>query len=310
MIHRRIDCLRRIFLLPLIASGFFCQPLCAQDSLRILTWNIQMLPSIAKAGGKAKRSNAIINQLKARDYDVIVFQELFHKRSRKIITRGLTTEYPYHTDVLNKKSFALKSNGGVMIFSKFPIRNTHQIRFKDRKGFDRMTRKGALLVEIDIRGKPVQIAGTHLQAFGTQEILYSQYHQLATELLQPHSKDGVPQFPCGDFNTLKTLPLQLPESITQDFINRMPRYHYMLHTLDAQDGDLAGGQQFTMDRPYNDMCKSRKESRLILDYILVRHNGQSNFSVRRQVQIIRQPWHKEHQDLSDHFGLEAILTGF
>ena len=301
-----------IFIRTIFTIGFYLLsfPIVAQDSLKILSWNIQMLPSVAKAGGKAKRARAIAAQLNLRDYDVVVFQELFHKRSRRIITNGLKENYPNHTPVLNKKFLALKTNGGVMLFSKHPIKEVHQIRYKDRQGFDRMARKGALMAELDIHGKSIQVIGTHLQAFSTQEILYSQYHQLSAELLSSHEKDAVPQFICGDFNTLKALPPKLPADISQDFINRLPRYQFMLQTLNAQDGDLSGEQQFTMDRPYNDLCETRKEYRLLLDYILVRPQGLKVYSIRRQVQIMRAPWHKDHRDLSDHFGLEAVATGF
>ena len=68
----------------------------AQDTLKLLTWNVQMLPSIAKAGGKADRAKAIVNQLNDRDYDVLVFQELFHKRSRRIISNGLAKKASHY----------------------------------------------------------------------------------------------------------------------------------------------------------------------------------------------------------------------
>jgi endonuclease/exonuclease/phosphatase family metal-dependent hydrolase len=282
----------------------------AQDSLKVLTWNIQMLPRFVNSNGKIKRARAIVDQLKQKTYDVIAFQELFHARSRRIIVKGLSGYYPYHTSVLNKKTIALKSNGGVMLFSKHPIVASHQIRYKDRMGLDRFSRKGAVLAEIDFKGKRVQVAGTHLQAFGDQSILYSQYHQLAEELLKPYSRAGIPQLLCGDFNTLRTVPTQLPADISSDFIDRLPRYHYMLHTWEAMDGDLAGEQQFTMDRPYNDLCKTRKEFRLLLDYVLLRPNGMRDLSIRRKVEIMRHQWDQQHRDLSDHFGLEAVLSGF
>jgi endonuclease/exonuclease/phosphatase family metal-dependent hydrolase len=285
-------------------------PSFAQDTLRILTWNIQMLPNVVKGNKRAKRAEAIVNQLCQRRDDVIVLQELFQKRARKIITKGLKKHFPFHTQVLSKKFLAFKTNGGVMIWSKYKINNTHQIRYKSRTGFDRLSRKGALLADIDFKGHGIQVAGTHLQAFGSQEIMYSQYNQLNSELLLPNYHAGVPQFICGDFNTLKTIPPKLPDSISQTFVERMARYDVMLHTLQAIDGDLMGEQQFTMDRPYNDLCVTRKEFRLLLDYILVRFDRTIPLTIRRQVQIIRQRWSESHQDLSDHFALQAIVTGF
>ncbi len=279
----------------------------SQDSLSLLSWNIQMLP-IIKSNHKAIRARAIVNQLNQRGYDVVVFQELFQKRSRRIITKGLTQKYPYHTRVLNKKTIAFKTNGGVMLFSKYPIKQVYQIRFKYRSGIDKMSRKGALMAELDVNGKIIQVAGTHLQAFGAQEIMYSQYAQLASDLLERHAKQNVPQLICGDFNTIKSIPPSLPADISQSFIDRLARYSVMLETLRASDGELLGKQQFTMDRPNNDLCETRKEYRLLLDYFFIRPNGSTNFSINRRVQIIKQRWTKEHEDLSDHYGLEAVLS--
>lgn len=287
-----------------------CQDLEAQDSVRVLTWNVQMLPRFVKANGKKKRARAIVEQLRRRNYDVIVFQEVFYAPSRKILISGLGEYYPYHTRVLNKKTLTLKSNGGVMLFSRHPIRDVSEIRFKDRMGVDRLSRKGALLADIDLSGKRIQVAGTHLQAFGDQAILISQYRELAEELLKPNAKPGTPQLVCGDFNTLKTIPSEVPPDTSKDLLGHLPRYQVMLYTLDAMDGDLFGQQQFTMDRPYNDLCVTRKDRRLLLDYILVRPNGIPGLQVRRTIQIMRQPWDKQHQDLSDHFGLEAVLSGY
>lgn len=293
----------------LVVAMLLSLPAFPQDSLRILSWNVQMLPMLVNANGKGKRAKAIVEQLKTHHYDVVVFQELFKKRSRKIITKGLAEEFPYHTRVLNKKTISFKTNGGVMLFSRYPINEVHEIRYKDRTGFDKLSRKGALLAEMVVHGKTIQVAGTHLQAFGPTEIMYSQYKQLHDELLKPHTKPGVPQFICGDFNTIKTIPTQLPASVTPDMISRLARYPVMLETLGVMDYDLDGPQQFTMDRPYNDLCKGGKDRRLLLDYILVRTPNDISYSVTRRVRIMRQQWHKEHQDLSDHFALEAVVSG-
>jgi len=279
----------------------------AQDTLSLLSWNIQMLPSVVRNNGKAKRARAIVEQLKANPYDVVVFQEIFKKRSRRIIRKGISSLYPYHTKVLNKKFIALKTNGGVMIFSRYPITAVHEIQYRSRSGFDKYSRKGALLADIDIKGKTIQVGGTHLQAFGPQEIMFAQYHQLHDELLKPNQQSGVPQFVLGDFNTRQT-----PTSPPVASANGGPpltRYEYMLQTLGADDGPLAGDQQYTMDRPYNDLCEGNKSSRILLDYILVRPNGTTP-TVVRQVRIFRQQWDKEHQDLSDHFALEGKITGY
>jgi endonuclease/exonuclease/phosphatase family metal-dependent hydrolase len=291
----------------LVLISTFCQ---GQDSLKILSWNIQMLPRGINHNGKAKRAKIIAEQLKYSPYDVVVFQELFYRRSRRIIAKELQSEFPAQTNVLNKKSIALKTNGGVMIFSRHPIKEIKEIRFKNRSGPDRLSRKGAMLAAIDVNGNKVQIIGTHLQAFGMQETMYSQYQQLYDELLKPNEKKGIPQFICGDFNTIKELPKNLPANLPKNFAQRIARYETMLQTLQASDGDLDGEHQYTMDRPNNDLCEKRKEFRLLLDYFLFRPMTSNLTIAKRKVQIIRYPWRTGNQDLSDHFALEAVATSF
>ena len=181
-----------LFLLPLSSQS--------QDSLKLLSWNIQMLPR-GLAKGKAKRAKAIAEELTRNKYDVVVFQELFYARSRKILSQGLKQAYPHQTPVLNKKTFSFKLNGGVMLFSKYPITNIKQICYSSKSGPDRLSRKGALLAELAIKEKTIQVVGTHLQAFGKKEIMYAQYKQLFDELLKPNERTNVPQIICGDFNS-------------------------------------------------------------------------------------------------------------
>jgi endonuclease/exonuclease/phosphatase family metal-dependent hydrolase len=277
------------------------------DSLTVLSWNVKMLPTFMEARSKTQRAKAIVAQLKDSQADIVVLQELFYKKTRKLITKELQAIYPYQTTVLNPRAVSLKSNGGVLIMSKHPFIQTAQhIRFSARKGIDRMARKGAMWVEIAYKGKKVQVVGTHLQAWGTDSILYRQYRQIYEELLRPNEQKNVPQLICGDFNTLKKLPDSLPPTITPARVATMPRYAQLLTTLQATDGDLLGKHQFTMDRPHNDMCKKFKQSRIVLDYIFIR-NHSPHICIERSVKVLRQQWHKAHQDLSDHYAVEGKL---
>ena len=73
-----------VLLVVLICSSNFCL---GQNHLKILTWNIQMLPGIVnKCYNREKRCIGIIKNIKDSDYDIIVFQEVFYVG---IITPGL-----------------------------------------------------------------------------------------------------------------------------------------------------------------------------------------------------------------------------
>jgi endonuclease/exonuclease/phosphatase family metal-dependent hydrolase len=297
--------MRALFIAAFAAGTLVYKPAFGQDTLRLLSWNIQMLPFPAPPHGKAKRARVIAELLRQEAYDVVVFQEAFKRRSRGILRCQLKSEFPYQTEVLNRKTVSLKVSGGVMIFSRHPVDSVHEIRYTKRMGYDNLARKGAMLAEISFHGKKIQVLGTHLQAFGTDDILLSQYNQMRRELLDAHARDGVPQFLLGDFNTRKAPPV--PPGLSGNTPMPETRYAAMLQNLQAEDGELSGEQQYTMDRPNNDLTERSRNARIVLDYILVRPVD-FPLAIRRQVKIFRKQWHKDHQDLSDHFGLEAVVV--
>jgi endonuclease/exonuclease/phosphatase family metal-dependent hydrolase len=312
MTHFIIKYFLAIFLLLFVTTHSF-----AQDTLKLLTWNVQMLPRFVKNNGKAKRAKIIVEKLQNTDYEVVILQEVFYRRARKIITQGLAKAYPYQTPVLNKQFIGLKTNGGVIILSKLPIEKIDEIRFKSRASVDRFARKGAVMATILWKNQPLQIVGTHLQAFSTADITYNQLAQIKNELLEksqepkqettPTKVKEIPQIICGDFNIIKTLPTTMPSNLDSARIATLPRYPKLIEILQAEDGDLQGENQFSMDRPHNDLAKSFKQYRLLLDYVLLRKTTNTTLSIVRKIKIFRQAWHKEHQDLSDHFGVEALI---
>jgi len=91
------------------------------EKIKILSWNIYMLPSIVMVKGKADRAQAIGEVLRNSDYDVIVFQEAFQRRARKKILQQLKESFPYQTGPANQKLVSLKTNSGIWIFNNHPI---------------------------------------------------------------------------------------------------------------------------------------------------------------------------------------------
>src|SRR3954469_17403901 len=119
------------------------------EKIKVLSWNIYMLPGVL-GSGNALRAEAIGRVLSSGDYDVIVFQEAFDQKARRIISHLLKESYPYEVGPANKKFFSIKTNSGLWIFSRYPIHSSHSIVFKTRHGMDALSRKGALLAELDV----------------------------------------------------------------------------------------------------------------------------------------------------------------
>lgn len=262
------------------------------EKIKILTWNIYMLPKFITNTGKIERAEKIGEKLMTTDYDVIVFQEAFHKGARRKIRKDLEESYPYHAGPANLKAVSIKTNSGIWIFSKYPITHSKSIIFSSRSGIDAFSRKGALLVEVNVNGQLIQVIGTHLQNSGGPWIRHSQCVEVYHKLMKPLKKQGVPQVICGDFNINK---------------DSTEAYQMMLQTLNAEDGELEGNQKHSYDRKNNDLHAEKGFRQDLIDYILIRNNGGKADCSKRKITPIKNRWHKDFQDLSDHYPIEAEI---
>ena len=48
-----------------------------EEKLKVLTWNIYMLPWMVPGNHKRERAYSIVDEIRKSDFDVIVFQEAF-----------------------------------------------------------------------------------------------------------------------------------------------------------------------------------------------------------------------------------------
>lgn len=282
----------------LVLTGLFftaahaqSEPLAQTQRVSILSWNIYMLPGFLGTG-KLQRSEALGNVLSASEYDVIVFQEAFYAPARRKIRNLLKAQYPFEAGPANAKRFSLRTNSGLWIFSKFPIVHQQEIMFETRYGVDALSRKGALLVELDVRGQRMQVIATHLQNAGQATLRQSQCEELFQRLLQPSQKPGVPQIICGDFNI--------------DRYSANETYQQMLDILHAKDADVETGA-FSYDRVANDLDVEPGTKRELIDFILTRENASNVQRVKHAIKIFKQRWHSNHQDLSDHYAIETKI---
>ncbi len=264
-------------------------PLVDSVELKVLSWNIYMLPPLIFFNGKRKRARAIGQLLAESDYDIIVFQEAFHRGARRELKRCLQEDYLYKIGPANRRYISLRVSSGVWILSKIPIKKVENICFKERSGFDnRMARKGALMIEGEKNGQAFQIIGTHLNSGGTPELRLSQVRAIWDELMLPFQKENVPQIICGDFNIKKGTNT----------------YKEMMNILKAEDGKLHSTPNTTYE-PTNDMNKTQREH--IIDYIFYKNNGKNTLSTIRKVPKIQYQWNKNHKDLADHNPVEIKI---
>lgn len=259
--------------------------------LRILSWNIYMLPRFALITGKRKRADKIAQELKESDYQVLVFQEAFLGDARKIIRKGLGEAFPYEYGPANRK-FSIKANSGIWVLSKIPLKVLGTIQYCECDGFDDcFARKGAMLLEGQHEGKSFQILGTHLQAGGPQSVRKSQYLEMR-QLLDAHQLNGVPQIVCGDMNTPQT---------------QQAHYDDMLQCLDVEDGPMEIALE-QCERGYtNDMHDGGARNLWLIDFVFYRANNVPVKQIKRRMPNIRHRWSKKHHDLSDHFPVDCSI---
>jgi sphingomyelin phosphodiesterase len=258
-------------------------------NLKILSWNIYMLPKIVVQKNKRSRAYAIVEELKKSDFDIIVFQEAFFPASREIIRKGLSSVYAFEYGPANDGGHTIRTSSGVWVISRIPLKILKTTQFKNCTGNDCWARKGAMLLEGVWNDKTFQILGTHLQADGFDAIRVKQMDQIYNELLTENKKEGVPQIICGDMNTEKEMN---------------EHYCKMLDCLDAQDGEISGIEKCSYDGVNNNIAQSfGVKKKTNYDYILVRNNGSKMRSTNRSISILK----KGKKFLSDHYGVVCEL---
>jgi len=165
------------------------------DNISLFSLNTACLPKIPSKitshfnllSDEEVRITAISKFLLEKQYDIVCLQEMFRKDLLEVLlaslgahklfeTRSSKTELAqpcqmpcptttsYYAYASSHHKFG-KACAGLVILSKFPIRQAHQIRFDAKgAGTDWYARKGFLCAELDVGGYPCFITTTHLQA--------------------------------------------------------------------------------------------------------------------------------------------------
>lgn len=261
----------------------------SRDELKILSWNIYMLPHCSLFHGNCKRARDIAEVLLHSEYDIIVFQEAFDYRARRILRKQLRETFPYFYGPANESFFSFKTNSGLWIVSRIALVHIKEIEYQNRIGIDAMARKGAVMFEGNWNGNAFQLVSTHLQADSPDDVRHKQCDEIYDRLLKCFYKPNVPQIVCGDFNIEE-------EDVTN--------YQYMLHVLDAENGAIEGNILSTYDEIDNSLARKPNGKKRLIDYVLVR-NSKIIREIKRKISVIRK---SEKEDLSDHYGMEAFFS--
>ena len=286
-----------LLLLGLSLHGFCGSETNADTSahqISIMSYNIKMLPrgAVFLHHHPVIRARLIPAKLLQESPDVIVFEEAFDGKAVHVLQKKLKAVYPYCMGQQNRRLVTYKRAGGVLIFSKYPMRELESITYSECKGVDCIGHKGAMLVEIDHPAHKFQLLGTHMQAGGSRDLKLSQYQE-AGALLKRHEQAGVPQFAAGDFNTVKA-----NENL----------YPYLVDALKVEDGEISGELKYTSDHLLNDMENMDSTKRRVIDFVFYKSNGIKARTASRYAREFEQRWSAIHKDLSDHNAIILKMT--
>jgi endonuclease/exonuclease/phosphatase family metal-dependent hydrolase len=287
-----ISCCMTIFTSQTFSHMPFLTIVTNNNELKILSWNIYMLPYISLFNNNGERAKAIADKLQYSDYQIIVFQEAFSSKCRNILAKGLLNEYPFQYGPANRNNLPFKTNSGLWVVSKIPLKELGEFQFSRCAGFDAVARKGAVLFEGNFQGANFQLLTTHLQADYSHDVRSKQCAEIKEHLLNPYFRKDTPQLICGDFN------------IDMD---DKPNYQQMLQTLDAKNGELSGTVNVTYDEVNNNLARSASGKRRIIDYVLVR-NGELIHNIERKVQTFLSKINGYETNLSDHYAMEFVVN--
>ena len=216
------------------------------DTLKVMSWNVFLRPGIL-SDGQMDRVSSIGNYLIYSGADVIVLQEVFHRRARKRLLQELDDWYEYHTSLGPTSFFGVSS--GVLIFSKHPIIEEKFVSYVKSKGADGLAKKGAVLAKIRFSNQDVHIVGTHLQAGASSAAKSVQQSQLA-ELANAVNLIGDSSIVilAGDFNITpdEKLFAYLSSSLQVDLPDLSPPFYATANFAD-QDLFPAEGEPVWID---------------------------------------------------------------
>lgn len=257
------------------------------NAISVLSWNVFLRPAIL-TDGQLKRVDSIADYLLSADADVLVLQEVFHKRSRKRLIELLSAVYPHHTSRGKKSFFGVPS--GVCIFSKDSILCEKEISYIHSKGNDRMARKGAWMVNLDHSGRNFTLFGTHLQAGGGEEGIEIRKKQISqlSEFVADNSNSATVII-AGDFNITK----------------KVSNYTHALSSLDASNCEVNGDIKSTANFTDHSLTEPSGNSKWI-DFILLKNELLVNFK-SSHIEEPRCYLKKKNQRISDH---NPIITVF
>lgn len=263
------------------------------NELNVLTYNTwALLPGI-EAKNTGNRLDTIASYMK--NYDVVVFQEVFDPILTARFRSNVAKEYPYLTEIPWK--FGKILTGGSFIASRWPIEAQDAVVYDACRADGCLAGKGVNYAKIRKGSHAYHVFGTHTHAYTGTEDIAVRFAQLAQFKALIDSKNipyAEPVIMAGDFNVDK---LHFPQEHA-DFLS----------LFDATEPEAAGDYPHSYAGPVNVYADDQYTE--YLDYILYSNAHLAPYD-SNNVLLTPRSIASEHWgswDLSDHYPVKAEFS--
>ena len=274
-------------------------PAQSQDAneLRVLAWNVNLLPNNGP-NDNGRRVLPISEVLNASRADVIVLSELQSNTFSFVLMQRLRVNFPFNTRVLGRDGG--NEDGGVAIFSRWPITTSQEIVFSRGNNWDYFSNKGVMYARIDKLNRIYHVFGTHAQAIYNNNETHKQ------------TRDG-------QFAEAKTFidGLNLPNNelvvlagdLNVNFYDRS-EYNAALRSMRMHSPDLSGIQRRPATySPRSNTLRPGDSRAELLDYVLFSRDHLRPSMAASWVRQMRIPGGLPDDPsivhASDHYAIEA-----
>jgi endonuclease/exonuclease/phosphatase family metal-dependent hydrolase len=268
----------------------------APFSLMIQNMALLVFPADYLGTNRAGAVNEIISQIKAIAPDIVGLCEVFADDERETIRTSVKHIYPHFQEGPDEDD--LESDGGLLLLSKHPILQHHQIIYRDCAGSDCWANKGVIHIRVQPPGVPMpyDIFFSHTQNIEEAEGKEALYKQLTriNQMIQDHADPSIPTLILGDLN--------IPGEILEHYNQLIKRLGKPVDLWAMAGSTPESGFTFTADNNFYEDDTDNPHLNHRLDYMLMKA-GLGFIPIMKNIEILK--FALEGRFISDHFGLHV-----
>ncbi len=283
--------MNRIFLYFFIV--LFCTtPLLVTEEVKFLAYNVYLRPDpVGWWDYKPERFAELPEAV--RPYDVIGLSEVFDDARRAKWVDLFSSTHPYCIQPPHKNNF---TNGGIMLFSRYPIVESATTIYRDADNWDYFADKGVIWARIKLPNEEmVEVAVTHAQAGGDYRPIRAKQFQQMQEFLE-QKQGNHPLVMLGDFN------VRADEG--DEYFDMMKAFKQPMDVFRA----FTKAPGYTSNGEENPLTGGSGKKRI--DYVFM-HDHQKKARIKNSAVnkfAMMHPLPGKTEFLSDHYAVDATLV--